>query len=81
MKTSIMIITFKCFIYLIETKIQHASYVNKFINLLKYSYISIHDDHGLMMINDIHIDLKNFNTITNDGSKYITTTFNIYTQK
>jgi hypothetical protein len=42
-----------CFI---ETKIHHAlTYVHKFINSSKYSYISIHDDHGLMMMYDIHM--------------------------
>ncbi len=67
---------------LIETRIHHAStYVHKFIDSLKYSYISIHDGHGLMMMYDIHMHLDSFNTITNDGSKYITTIFNINTQK
>jgi len=55
--------------------------MHKFINLSKYSYISIHDVHGLMMMNDIHIDLNHFNTVTSDGSKYIITTFNIYIYK
>jgi DUF4097 and DUF4098 domain-containing protein YvlB len=63
----------------IKTKIHHD--VHKFINSSKYSYISIHDDHGLMMMYDIHMDLKFFNTITSDGSKYIATTFNINTRK
>jgi hypothetical protein len=35
---------------------------------LKYSYISIHDSHGLMMMYDIHMHLNFFNIITNDGS-------------
>ncbi len=52
---------------LIETRIQHASIdVHKFINSLKYSHISIHDGHGLMMMYDIHMHLDSFNTITND---------------
>jgi hypothetical protein len=38
---------------LVKTKIHHASIdVHKFINSLKYSYISIHDGHGLMMMYD-----------------------------
>ncbi len=54
---------------LIETKIHHASiYVYKFINSLKYSYISIHDGTRLMMMYDIHMHLNSFNTITSDGS-------------
>jgi hypothetical protein len=66
---------------LIETRIHHAStYVHKFINSLKYSYISIHDDHGLMMMYDIHMHLDSFNTIISDGSKNVTTTFNINTK-
>jgi hypothetical protein len=65
---------------LIKTKIHHAStYVHKLINSLKYSYISIHDGHGLMMMCDIHMHLDSFNTITNDGSKYIVLTFNLNT--
>jgi hypothetical protein len=48
---------------LIETKIHHASIdVHKFINSSKYSYISIHDGHGLMMMYDIHMHLDSFNT-------------------
>jgi hypothetical protein len=35
----------------------------------KYSYISIHDGHGLMMMYDIHMHLDSFNTIISDGSK------------
>ncbi len=66
-----------CFI---KTKIQHASIdVHKFINSSKYSYMSIHDGHGLMMMYDIHMHLDFINTIVNDGSKYILATFNINT--
>ncbi len=54
---------------LIKTKIHHASInVYKFINSSKYSYISIHDGHGLMMMYDIHMHLNSFNTITSDDS-------------
>jgi hypothetical protein len=57
-----------CFI---ERRIHHASIdVHKFINSSKYS---IHDDHELMMMYDIHMHLDSFNTITNDGSEYIRT--------
>ncbi len=67
---------------LIETRIHHAlPYVHKFINSSKYSYISIHDGHGLMMMYDIHVHLDSFITITNGGSKYITIIFNTNTQK
>jgi hypothetical protein len=75
---------------LIETKIHHASIdVHKFINSLKYSYISINYGHGLMMLYDIHMHLDSFNIITNDSSKYIATTlcvlnsfmFNFYIPK
>ncbi len=55
--------------------------MHKFINSSKYSYISIHDGHGLMMIYDIHMHLNPLNIITDDGSKYIVTTFNINIQK
>ncbi len=67
-----------CFI---ETRIHHAStYVHKFINSSKYSYISIHDGHGLMMMYDIHMHLDSFNTIISNSLEYITT-FNINTRK
>jgi hypothetical protein len=70
------------FLCLIKTRIHHASTnVHKFINLSKYSYISIHDSHGLMMMYDIHMHLNSFNIITSEGSKFITTNFNINIQK
>jgi hypothetical protein len=66
---------------LIKIRIHHALIdMHKFINSSKYSYISIHDGHGLMMMYDIHMHLDSFNTITSDGSKYITRTFNTNTQ-
>ncbi len=57
--------------------------MHKFINSLKYSHISIHDGHGLMMKYDrhMHMHLDSFNTITNDGSRYIATTFNTNHEK
>ncbi len=68
-----------CFI---ETKIHYASIdVHKFISSPKYSYISIHDGHGFMMMYDIYMHLNPFNTITNDGSEYIVEIYNINTQK
>ncbi len=67
---------------LIETRIHHAStYVHNFINSSKYSYISMQNGHGLMMMYDIHMHLDSFNTITNDGLEYIATTFNTNTWK
>ncbi len=52
----------------IKTRIHHAAtYVHKFINSSKYSYISIHGGHGLMIMYDIHMHLDSLNTITNDG--------------
>jgi hypothetical protein len=51
------------------------------LNSSKYSYVSIHDGHGLMMKYDIHMHLDSFNTITNGGSRYIITTFNTNTRK
>ncbi len=66
----------------IETRIHHASTsANKFIHSTKYSYISIHDGHGLMMMYDIHMHLDSFNTITNDSLEYIKAIFNTNTQK
>jgi hypothetical protein len=67
-------------LYLIETRVHHASTnLHKFTNSSKYSYISIHDSHGLMMMYDIHMHLNSFNTISSDSSEYIVTTFNINT--
>jgi hypothetical protein len=65
-----------CFI---KTKIHHASTnVHKFINSLKYSYISIHDGHGLMMMYDIHVHLNFFNKITNDVQIIYNNNFHIH---
>jgi len=65
---------------LTKTRTNHASTdVHKFIYSSKYSYISIHDGHGLMMMYDVHMHLDSFNTITSDGSRYVTT-FNINTR-
>jgi hypothetical protein len=44
-------------------------------NSSKYSYISLHDGHGLMMMHEIHMHLDSFNTTINDGSKYVLSTF------
>jgi hypothetical protein len=68
-----MIITFKCLIScLIKTNIHHALIdAHKFINSLKYSYISIHNGHGLMTMYDIHMHLDSFNKVDNNGSDYI----------
>jgi hypothetical protein len=49
------------------------------ITTLKYAYISIHDNHGLMMMYDIHMHLNSFNTISSDSSKYIVASFYINT--
>jgi len=54
---------------------------HEFIIFLKYSYISIHDGHGLMMMYDIYMHITSFNIIINDGLEYIGTTFNINTRK
>jgi hypothetical protein len=63
---------------LIKTKIHHASTnLHKFINSSMYSYISILRGHGLMMMYDILMPLDSFNTVINNGSKYIVATFNI----
>jgi hypothetical protein len=68
-----------CFI---KTITHHASiYLHKFINSSKYSYITIHDGHELMMMHDTHMHLDSFNIVINDDSKYIAMTFNINTRK
>ncbi len=67
---------------LLKTRIHHASIdVPTFINSSKYSYISIHDGHGLMMMYGIHMHLDSFNTTTSDGLEYIASTCNINTRK
>jgi hypothetical protein len=67
---------------LIKTKIHHALIdVHKFINSSKYSYISIHDGHGLIMLYDIHMHLNFLNIITNDSLEYITTTLILVHEK
>ncbi len=65
---------------LIKTQRHHTSIdVHKFINSFKYSYVSIHDGHGLMMMYDIHMHLDSLNVTTNNNSRYIAITFNINT--
>jgi hypothetical protein len=63
----ITIITFKCFTFdcFIKTIIHHASTnVHTFFNSLNYYYFSTQDDCELMMMYDIHMRLKFFNTTT-----------------
>jgi hypothetical protein len=68
-----------CFI---KTQIHHTLiYVHKFINSSKYSYVSVHDGHGLMMMYDIHMHLHSLNVTTNNNSEHITITFNSNTRK
>jgi hypothetical protein len=51
-----------------KTRIQHTlTDVHKFIDLSKYSYVSIHDGHGLMMMYDIYMHLDSLN-VTTDNS-------------
>ncbi len=57
----------------------HVNDVHKFMNSSKYSYVSIHDGHGLMMMYDIHMHLDSFNVTTNNGLEYIIMTFYINT--
>jgi hypothetical protein len=53
---------------LMRTRRQDAlANVSKLINSSKYSYISIHDDYGLMMMYDIHMHYF-FNITTTNGS-------------
>lgn len=47
-----------------------------YIYITKYSYLSIYDDHGLMMICDIHMHFNYYITKTNNGLKYVSTIFN-----
>jgi hypothetical protein len=62
--------------FLIKTKIHHTSTnMHKSINSSIYSYISIFDGHGLMMMYDIYMHLNSFNIGINDVSEYITSTF------
>jgi hypothetical protein len=60
-----------------KTRIHHTSTdVHKFIDSWKYSFVSIHDGHGLMMMYDIHMHLDSFNVTTSNGLEYIATSFN-----
>jgi hypothetical protein len=66
---------------LIKTHIHHTLIdVHKFINSSKYSYVSIHDGHRLMMY-DIHMHLDSLSVVTNNSSKYIAIIFNSSTRK
>ncbi len=66
---------------ILETRIQSSNDVQNFINILKYSYISIYDGHGLVMMYNTQMFLHFYYTATCNGSEYISTTFNIKTQR
>ncbi len=61
---------------ILETKIQSSNDVQNFINISKYSYISIYDGHDLIMMYNTQMLLHSYYTTCN-GSKYILATFNI----
>jgi hypothetical protein len=67
---------------LIETRLQStSSEICNFIDTSKYSYISVFDGHGILMLYDGPMILHSFETFTIDGSKYIAATYNIKIQK
>jgi hypothetical protein len=66
---------------ILQTRIQSSNDVQNFINILKYSYISIYDGHGLIMMYNAQMFLHSYYTTTCNVSKYILATFNIRTQK
>jgi len=65
---------------ILETRIQSSNDVQNFINISKYSYISIYDGHGLIMMYNEQMLLHSYYTTCN-GSEYILATFNIRTQR
>jgi hypothetical protein len=66
---------------ILETKIQSSNDVQNFINILKYSYISIYDGHGLIMMYNTQMLLHSYYKTTCNGLEYILATFNIRTQR
>jgi hypothetical protein len=67
---------------LIETRIQStSSEICNFIDTSKYSYISVFDGHGILMLYDGRMILHSSETFTIDGSEYIAATFNIKIRK
>ncbi len=66
---------------ILETRIQSSNDVHNFINTSKYSYISIYNGHGLIMMYNTQMLLHSYYTTTCNGSEYISTTFNIRTQR
>ncbi len=54
---------------LVEIRIHHAPIdVQKFIISLKYSHVLIHDDHQLMIMDDIHMHLNSFIITTTENT-------------
>ncbi len=64
-----------------ETRLQSSNDVHNFINTSKYSYILIYDGHGLIMMYNTQMLLHSYYTTTCNGLEYISTTFNIRTQR
>jgi hypothetical protein len=65
----------------VEIRIQSLNDVHNFINTSKYSYISIYDGHGLIMMYNTQMLSHSYYTTTCNGSKYISITFNIRIRK
>lgn len=72
-------------LFVIKTRIHHSSTnVHIFINLSQHLYVSICDNHGLLMMYDIHLmhmQLESFKTTTNNTLEYLVITFNANKQK
>jgi hypothetical protein len=55
-------------ICILETRIQSSNDVHNFINTSKYSYISIYDGHGLIMMYNAQMFLHSYYVTTCNGS-------------
>jgi hypothetical protein len=66
---------------ILKTRIRSSNDGHSFINTSKYSYISIFDGHGLIMMYNTQMFLHSYYVTTCNGSSYISITFNIRTPK
>jgi hypothetical protein len=63
----------------LRTKIQSLNDIEKFINISKYSYISIYGGHGLIMIYNMQMLLHSYDKAIWNEFEYIIATFYIKT--
>jgi hypothetical protein len=60
-----------------ETKINPANNIGKYIDTSRYNYIHNYDKHGILMMYKHQMICASYKTRINNGSEFITTSFNL----